>query len=533
MAYTVLQHPESNERRERGEIMEHAASNTTAVNLSKGRRWASLVVLAGSLLVITMDMTILNVALPQITAELKPTGEQLLWMVDVYSLALAGLLVTMSSLGDRFGRKKMLVIGYLIFGIGSVSAFFANSPEFVIALRALLGVGGAMIMPTTLSLLRSVFPDPKERATAISVWAAISAIGAAIGPLVGGFLLEHFSWHAAFLVNVPIMVFAVLGSAFVLPEVKVKNPGPWDFVGAALSIGGMVLVPWAIKRFAQEMTFSDPTAIGAIVAGVVLLVLFIRRCLRRPDPLLDISLFKLRPFAGGIIAALGALFGLAAMMLLLAQWMQLVHNFSPMETGVRMLPFAVMGLMSSLAAPWLARKIGTRTTIALGLLVAAAGMAVVWFNRDHLDFSHVFACMVLIGLSQGSFTVASAMIMSTTPPEKAGNAAAIEETSYELGNLLGVAIVGSLAALAYKIGFDANAAAGLPAELASTARESLGAALEIANQAGLPEMAQQATLAFNASLADASAIGAVVLALAAVAVFFVIPKNTDIDKQAH
>lgn len=513
--------------------MSHAATNTNVVNFSKGRRWASLVVLAASLLVIMMDMTILNVALPKMTAELKPTGEQLLWMVDAYSLALAGLLVTMSGLGDRFGRKRVLILGYLLFGIASVCVLFANSPESVIALRVMLGVGGAMIMPTTLSMLRSVFPDPKERATAIAIWAAISGLGTAIGPIVGGFLLEHFSWHAAFLVNVPFMVAAILGAIFILPEVRVSNPGRWDYVGTLLSIGGLTLLPWAIKRLAQEQTLTDPVALAAAALAVVFICLFIWRCLKRPDPLIDVRLFKRRAFTGGILAALGSMFALAAMMLLLAQWMQLVHHYSPIETGVRMLPFAVAGLIASIIAPMIARKIGARATISIGLGIAALGIGFIWFNGDGLAFGHVLVAMICIGFGNGALTVGSAMIMSGTPPEKAGNAAALEETSYDLGNVLGVALVGSIAAMVYKTHFDANAIAGLDPALESAARESLGAALDIANQAGLPELAQQATNAFNASLSDASLAGGIILLTVAVLTFLVIPKGTDIDKQAH
>lgn len=513
--------------------MSHAATNTNVVHLSKGRRWAALVVLAASLLVIMMDMTILNVALPKLTAELKPTGEQLLWMVDAYSLALAGLLVTMSGLADRFGRKRILIMGYFLFGFASIGILFANSPAFVIALRVVLGVGGAMIMPTTLSMLRSVFPDPKERATAIAIWAAISGLGTAMGPIVGGFLLEHFSWHAAFLVNVPIMILAVLGAVFILPEVRVTNPGRWDFVGTLLSIAGLTLFPWAIKRLAQEQTLTDPAALVGIVVSIVCITLFIRHCLKHPAPLLDVRLFKRRAFTGGILAALGSMFALAAMMLLLAQWMQLVLHYSPIETGVRMLPFALAGLVASLIAPLLSRKIGARATIASGLGIAALGIGFIWINGSNLAFEHVLVAMVCIGLGEGALTVGSAMIMSGTPPEKAGNAAALEETSYDLGNVLGVAMVGSIAALVYKTNFDGMSIAGLDPALATAARESLGAALDIANQAGLPELAQQATHAFNVSLADASMAGSLILFTVALLTFFVIPKGTDIDTQTH
>lgn len=529
MYYRTSQRKNDSERR----IMDHAAQDGTTVLLPKRRRWASLAVLTASLLVITMDMTILNVALPQMTAELKPTSEQVLWMVDAYSLALAGLLVTMSGLGDRLGRRRLLIIGYVLFGAGSGFALIANSAEFVIALRVVLGVGGAMIMPTTLSMIRSVFPHPKERSTAIAVWAAVSALGAAIGPIVGGFLLEHFSWHAAFLVNVPLMIVAVFGALAILPEVRVSNPGRWDYVGAALSIGGMALLPFAIKRFAQEMTLADPLALGALAASIAFIALFVRHCRRRPDPLLDMGLFKRRSFTGGIIAALGSLFALAAMMLLLAQWMQLVHNYSPIETGVRMLPFALSGLLASLVAPMVARRIGARATIAAGICVASLGIFFIWFNGAHLTFNHIVVSMLCIGVGEGALTVGSAMIMSGTPPEKAGNAAAIEGVSYDLGNVLGVAVVGSIASLLYKASFDIGMLATLDPARADAAKESLGAALDIAHQMSLPDVASHAIAAFNASLSGASLVGGVIMFVVAVAAFFTIPKGTDIDTQSH
>lgn len=515
--------------------MSTALPKTPEVNLSAKRRWASLAVLTASLLVIVMDMTILNVALPQLSANLQPTAEQQLWIVDAYSLALAGLLVTMSGLADRFGRRLILVLGYLLFGVASVLVFFANTPEFVIVLRILLGIGGAMIMPATLSLLRSVFPNPKERATALAVWAGVSAVGGAIGPIVGGFLLEHFSWHAAFLVNVPLMAAALVAALLILPEVRLSNPGRWDFVGTLLSIGGLALLPWSIKRFAQEQTLAEPGALIGLAVSIILIALFVRRCLNRPDPLLDVRLFKRRPFAGSIIAAIGSMFALSATMFLLAQWMQLVLGYTPLQAGLCMLPLAITGLLSALIAPSIARKLGGRATVAVGIGLAGLGSLIIWLFGNDLTLAPVIVAMVCIGMGEGSLTIASAVIMSGTPPEKAGSAAALEETSYDLGNVLGVAIVGSIAALLYRSGLDASSFAGanLDPALVAAAQESLGAAIDVAHQANLPELALQAQNAFTIALADASLVGGILLAAAALAAFFIIPKGTDIDTQAH
>ncbi|MBP6685888.1 MAG: MFS transporter, partial [Leucobacter sp.] len=243
--------------------------------ISRARRWGALAVLTASLLVITMDMTILNIALPQMAAELHPTSAQQLWIIDVYSLVLAGLLVSFAALADRWGRKRMLMLGYTLFGLASLLVLIADSAEAVITIRALLGIGGAMIMPTTLSLIRVTFIDPRERATALSIWAAVSGLGAAVGPLIGGVLLEHFSWHAAFLVNVPLMLAGVIAGVLVLPESKVKNPGRWDFVAAILSFAGMTLVIWAVKTFAAESSFLVPSALTAFALGAALLAWFV------------------------------------------------------------------------------------------------------------------------------------------------------------------------------------------------------------------------------------------------------------------
>lgn len=413
--------------------------------MSPRRRWAALGVLSASLLVIVMDLTILNVALPELTADLRPSATAQLWIVDIYSLLLAGLLITMSSLGDRWGRKRMLLTGFVVFGGASLLVLLADTPATVIAVRALLGVGGAMIMPTTLSLIRSIFTDPAERARALGVWAATSGLGAAIGPIVGGFLLEHFSWQAAFLVNVPFMALALGFGLWLLPEARDPKPGRWDFLGTVGSIAGMVALVWAIKHFAKE-GLDDVTAWAALALALTLLTWFVRRCLTREDPLLDVRLFRRAPLTAGTIAALASMFAMAAMLLLVAQWLQNVEGFSPLAAGVRLLPLAVGGAIASALAPWLATKVGERAVLAGGLAIAAAGLGVVGIAGEPLAYGAVAVALALIGAGFGSLAIGSVLIMNSTPPEKAGNAAAIEEVAYDLGNVLGIAILGSIAA---------------------------------------------------------------------------------------
>ena len=251
--------------------------------LSKGRKWATLAVLLFGQFVVSIDMTVLTVALPDITSDLRPTSDQQLWMVDAYSLVLTSLLVSMSTLSDRWGRKRMLLAGFLLFGIVSALVLAASTPQQVIGIRVLMGTASAMIMPTTISTIRSVFLDPKERAFALAAWSSIAGLGSVAGPIVGGFLVEHFSWHAAFLVNVPLMAIGLVVGAAAVPEIRVKHPGHWDALGAAMTLGGMVGVMWGIKHIAAVMAV-DAAGAAALVIGFALLAAFVRRCLRSEHP---------------------------------------------------------------------------------------------------------------------------------------------------------------------------------------------------------------------------------------------------------
>ena len=384
--------------------------------ISAKRRWATLFVVLFGQLVVSMDLTVLNVALPAITADLRPTSDQQLWMVDAYALAIAGLLVTASSLSDRFGRKKMLLCGFALFGGSSAFALVASSPLSVIALRAVLGVAGAMIMPTTISMIRSIFENPKERAIALAAWSVIAGLGIAIGPLLGGFLLEHFSWHAAFTVNVPLMAIAIVMCAFVMPEIRVKNPGSWDVLAAALSLAGMTLLMWGIKHAAAIMAL-DTAGIAAIAAGAALMAVFVRRCAWSDNPLVDIALFKSKPFTAGILAALGSMFAMDALLLLVTQWNQLVDGCDPLESGFRMLPMALASIAAGFAAPIVAERLGARTVVVGGLLISAVGMVSMVAFYGNLTAPVVVTMSALAGIGAGSLSIASSMIAFETPVE--------------------------------------------------------------------------------------------------------------------
>lgn len=508
------------------------AEQSSPPQMSAAKRWTALGVLSLALAAIAIDGTILNVALPQITQDLAPTATQQLWMIDIYSLILAGLLVPMSAVADRFGRKRVLLAGFLVFAGASLAVLAAETASAVIVVRALLGIGGAMIMPTTLSMIRVIFTDPKERATAIGVWASVSAAGAALGPVVGGILLENISWHAAFLINVPLMAIVFVASIFLLPEYRNPTPPAWDLAGTLASIAGMVALVWSIKHFADK-GFDNAAGWAALAAAVVLMAWFVRRCLRRPDPMLDLRLFQRRPFVAGILAALAAVFALGALLLLVAQGFQLVEGRSPLEAGIAMVPAAVaMGLAAPIA-PALASRIGTRTVLAGGLVIAGLGFLIFFVAPDPLSFGWVVTALVLLGGGGGSLAVGSAMMMAATPQEKAGNAAALEEVAYELGTVLGVATLGSVAAAVYGSHLRDSAPTALDDSQIEAATESLGGAMEVAAQTGSTELVASASDAFVDSLAQTGLVGFGILLVAAVTTAVLVPRNFKITEQSH
>ena len=441
--------------------------------LSKGRLWTALVAILLGQFVVAIDLTVLNIALPELTRDLSPSSDQLLWIVDVYSLVLAGFLVATSSLSDRFGRKKMLLAGFLIFGIGSVLVVFINDASQLIAIRAFLGIGGAMIMPITISMIRSIFTDSKERAIAVAAWSAISAIGMAAGPLIGGFLLEHFNWHSAFLVNVPIVGVAFLLGVLAMPEVKLKNPGRFDVLGSVLALAAMVALLWGIKHLAAELAFDVP-GVAATVAGLVLIALFIYRCLKSPHPIVDLSLFRSRTFSAGVIATMACTFALAVLLYMLAQWLQLVNGDGTLESGIHLIPMSVATLVSSLGAAALAMRYQARHVVAAGLGLASVAMLMMFFFQDDLSLTVVIVSTCLVGLGTGALAIGASLIMAETPVEKASSAGSLQEISYDLGNVLGVAILGSLASIIYRseLGTGALRAMGLDGQLINAAKQS-------------------------------------------------------------
>lgn len=518
-----------------GVTQQSAAQNREIDTMSSRRRWAGMAVLALSLLVVVMDMTILNVAMPEISTAVQPTSVQQLWIIDVYSLVVAGLLVTASAAGDRWGRRRMLMAGYGVFGFASAIVLVADTPNQLIAVRALLGVGGAMIMPSTLSMIRSLFPDPRERAKALGVWGATAAVGSALGPIVGGFLLEHFSWHSAFLVNVPVMVLALVGATLLLPATKALRPPPFDVPGTALSIVGMVGLVYAIKTFAKDGL--APAAFIAAAVAVVALPWFVRRCLTRPEPMLQIRLFRSRGMSAGVLTVLATTIAMSAVLYLGAQWLQVVDGRSPLGAGIALLPAAVGGLIGSPLAPVLAARFGARSVLSGGLFIGGLGFALLFVAPDALPYPWVAVAFGLVGLGTGTLAVASAVIMAGTPREYAGSAAAIEETTYEVGGALGVAVLGSVAAAIYRSDLPVVdlARLGVPAQDIEPARESISGAGAIAEQMGSAGsgLVDFAGAAFTDAFAWTGLLGGLTMLAMGLAVHLMTPKDLSITDVEH
>ncbi|MBC9715311.1 MFS transporter [Streptomyces sp. TRM66268-LWL] len=446
-------------------------------------RWVVLIVLCVSLAIVAIDSTVLHVAVPAVTEDLKPGGIQLLWIVDAYPLVCAALLILFGTLGDRVGRRKVLLLGYGLFGVASAMAALADSPHLLIAARALLGVGGAMIMPATLSIVRQVFPDRRERAVAIGVWTAVAAIGAAAGPLLGGFLLEHFWWGAVFLINIPLMFASLFVGRWLLPESTGDRDGPWDVVGALMAAGGLFGVVMGVKRAGGGEGVLSAMTLVPLVVGALLLVLFVRRQRRRKHPLVDLSMFSRPAFGTSVSCIVLAMLALVGLMLIAAQYLQLVLGLSPLETGLRMVPLTLAAMAGGLVGSRLLPRVGPRAMVASGFCLTAAAVLVLTFlgHKDQPVLMLVGFVLLGFGLQTTLFGSYESML-SEAPPGQAGGAAAIGETSYQLGGGMGIALLGSVMNAAYAPGLES--ATGVPSSARAAAENSLGQAYEVAHSLG-------------------------------------------------
>jgi DHA2 family multidrug resistance protein-like MFS transporter len=483
---------------------------TTSTSLRAGRReWVGLAVLMLPLLLISMDMTVLYYAVPAISAALRPTSSEQLWILDIYGFVLAGLLVTMGTLGDRIGRRLILLIGAGAFGAASVLSAYAHSAAGLVAARAVLGVAGATLMPSTLALVRNMFHDPKQRRAAIATWTAVFSSGTAIGPIVSGVLLDHFWWGSVFLINVPVMALLLVLGPLLLPESRDPKPGRFDLVSAALSLAAVLPAVYGIKRAAQDGFGRVPAL--TIAAGLILAAIFIRRQLRRPDPMTDVRLFRHRTFGVSVLVNVLAMFALVGYALFTTQYLQLVLGLSPLAAALWSLPttVAVAGAAATVGA--LAKTVRPGYLIAGGFLVGAAGLAVLTqlTARSSLLFLLIGATLMAIGVV-AAVTLTADLILATAPPERAGAASALSETANEIGGALGIALLGSAGAAIYRH----DMAGAAPA-----AQDTLGGATALA--ARLPKQAGTALLdtarvAFTHGFTVAALAGGATLVLAAV-----------------
>lgn len=447
--------------------------------------WLVLAVLCTSVFIIVVDGTIVNVALPTFVRELGATTSQLQWIVDAYVLVFAGLLMAAGSLGDRFGRKGVLLVGLVLFALTSLGAAFAGSAEALIAWRAAMGVGGALIFPATLALLVNVFTVPKQRAVAISVWAATSGLAVALGPVTGGLLLEHFWWGSVFLVNVPVIAVAFALVAWVVPTSRDTTVHRFDPLGIALSIAGVTVLVWAVIEGPHHGWFSATSAV-AFALATVLLVSFVQWERRSDHPMLDVGVFTDMRFTAGSLSVTFAFFALFGFIFMVTQYFQFVRGYDTLEAGVRTVPFAVFtGVAAPLSAK-LAQRFGTKAVVAAGLFSMAVGFA--WTTRMGVDTPYlvIVGQMLFMGGGLGLVNApATEAIMGSVPPEKAGVGSAVNDTARELGGVLGVAIVGSLFASIYagRLG-DLLAGTPVPADALAVAKESVGAGAAVAQAAG-------------------------------------------------
>jgi DHA2 family multidrug resistance protein-like MFS transporter len=477
------------------------------------REWTGLAVIALPCMLYSMDLTVLNLAVPLLSAELKPSSAELLWIVDIYGFLVAGSLITMGTLGDRIGRRKLLLIGAAAFGIASVAAAFATSAATLIAARALLGVAAATLAPSTLSLIRNMFLDPAQRTVAISVWIMSYSAGAAIGPLIGGVLLEHFWWGSVFLINVPVMLLLLALGPVLLPEFRDPAAGRMDIASAVQSLAAVLAVIYGLKRIAE----GDAGWIAglSIVAGIAVGAMFLRRQARLADPLIDLKLFRVPAFSAALaVNVLGFLTCFAAF-LFIAQYLQSVIGLSPLQAGLWGLPSALAFIGGSMLTPAIVRRFHPAHVIAGGMTVAAAGfvlLAMVDEVASPLAMLVTGSVVFSLGLTP-VVTLTTDIVLTAAPPQRAGAASALSETSSEFGGALGIAVMGSIVTAIYRGEIAVSLPPDVPAQAAETARGTIGGAVSVAGE--LPgalgaELLGAARAAFAQAFGTTAAISALI-----------------------
>lgn len=461
------------------------------------REWIGLAVIALPCLLYSLDLTVLNLAIPALSADLKPTSSQLLWIVDIYGFMVAGLLITMGTLGDRIGRRRLLLIGAAAFGVASVLAAFASSAAMLIATRALLGIAGATLAPSTLSLIRNMFHDPEQRTVAIGIWGTSFAAGGAVGPLVGGLLLQYFWWGSVFLLAVPVMVLLLALGPLLLPEFRDPKAGRLDLTSALLSLASVLTLIYGLKHLAEHGASWISAAF--VAAGLIGGWLFVRRQRSLADPLLDLRLFANRAFCAALLTNVLGVFVAFGGFLFIAQYLQLVLGLSPLEAGLWSLPGTAMVIISSNVGPVLMRRIAPATMAGIGLFLGAVGYALLTQVGGSSGLAFVVVGNMVMSAGFGLiFIVTSDLILSSAPPARAGAASALSETGSELGGALGIAVLGSLGTAIYRMGMAGVALNTVAPEAVQAARDTLGGAVALAHQLPEPLRSQLLTSAHRA-----------------------------------
>ncbi|MGW7231179.1 MFS transporter [Streptomyces sp. CBMAI 2042] len=484
------------------------------------KEWIGLAVLALPSMLVTMDLTLLHLAVPQIGADLDPSSSELLWITDIYGFFIAGFLVTMGTLGDRVGRRRMLLLGALAFGVASVATAYAQSPEMLIVTRALLGVAGATLAPSTLSLIRNMFPLASQRTVAITIWSVSFMLGGALGPVVGGILLEYFWWGSVFLLAVPVMVLLLAVGPFLLPEFRSTQGGRVDLSSSLLSMVAVLSVIYGLKEVAKQGPALVPLAV--IVFGLAVGYAFVRRQDKLESPLLNLRLFANRAFSVSLLTLLLTVMFLMGIQFLIAQYFQSVLGLSPLEAGLRLLPAVVAGMIAALGASAVVTKVRPAYVFGAGLLVATAGFITLFGVSAESGSGTVVLASILMfaGLAPVS-ALGIDMIVGAAPPEQAGPAAAISETSNEFGGALGIAVLGSIGTTVFRGSMADSYPDGVPAGADDTLVGALEGAARLPGEAG-EALATAAREAFAAGLQVNSYLAVPLMLLLAVGVTFLL-----------